>query len=727
MKQILHLLGIAIVLTFVVTLAGCIGGEPAGNLEYKTFKSCEEMKTFLKNNAGAGFEYYGYGGFGTAGNVAMPTSAPGGTKQTTESGDGATDYSTTNIQVEGVDEADFVKNDGKYIYTITGNKVVILDAYPAQNARILSEINDTGNPSQIFINGDKLVVFSETQPQVSMQQAAIFVYDVADRANPILLKNYLVDGNYVESRMVGDYVYAVITKPIQTPFQTPYYYDGYGYSEEPGLPASEDWNVSLPKIYDNGAEMPCACGDIHYFDYPDYSYVFTNIVSIDLKTDELSNDVFMTGYTEEMYVSEKNIYLTHQKRISNKEMMDIYYEEVWQKLLPANIALQIKQIMDSDLPYYEKTQNTSAIIEDYFNYLDNATKADFYEKMNDYSEAAYEKIWAEQEKTVINKLRIENGKAEYKAEGEVPGDVLNQFSMDEYDGYFRIATTTGHVSRMMTDGGPTSSNNVYILNNDMKTVGKLEDLAKGEKIYSARFLGKKGYLVTFVKVDPLFVIDLSNPTDPKVLGELKIPGYSDYLHPYDENHLIGIGKWAVPSEEENANFAWYQGVKISLFDVTDVANPAELSHVEIGDRGTDSYALHEHKAFLFSKAKNLLVVPIELAEIPEGQPKFEEGGWPAYGETVFQGAYVYDLTVENGFKLKGRITHANESEFGGQDYYYYGSPTAVQRSLYMDDTLYTISEAAVKANDLTTMDEIIRVDLPYEYENYYGYPEMRGV
>ena len=147
--------------------------------------------------------------------------------------------------------------------------------------------------------------------------------------------------------------------------------------------------------------------------------------------------------------------------------------------------------------------------------------------------------------------------------------MLNQFSMDEWNGCFRIATTRGHVSRE----GSSSTNNVYVLDSDLNVTGKLEGLAPGETIYSARFIGKRAYLVTFKKVDPFFVLDLSVPSDPKVLGALKIPGFSDYLHPYDENHVIGVGKNTVEADPGEGNFAWYQGMKVALFDVTDVANP----------------------------------------------------------------------------------------------------------------------------------------------------------
>ena len=244
--------------------------------------------------------------------------------------------------------------------------------------------------------------------------------------------------------------------------------------------------------------------------------------------------------------------------------------------------------------------------------------------------------------TGVHKIRLDNGSIEGVADGTVPGWVLNQFSMDESEGYFRIATTTGYSWGVAA----SSKNNVYVLDPEMKVVGRLEDLAPGEQIYSARFMGDRLYMVTFKKVDPLFVIDLSEPTAPRVLGKLKIPGYSNYLHPYDENHVIGLGKEAV--DAEGGDFAWYQGVKLSLFDVTDVSNPVEVAKVEIGDRGTDSPALYDHKAFLFNREMNLLVIPVLEAKV-SGQYASEAN---AYGDFVYQGAYVFDISTE-GISLRG--------------------------------------------------------------------------
>jgi uncharacterized secreted protein with C-terminal beta-propeller domain len=277
--------------------------------------------------------------------------------------------------------------------------------------------------------------------------------------------------------------------------------------------------------------------------------------------------------------------------------------------------------------------------------------------------------------------------------------------MDEHNSYFRIATTSGQVSR--TFARATSKNNLYVLDMDLNITGKVEDLAPGEEIYSARFMGNKGYMVTFRKIDPLFVIDLTDPTDPTVLGQLKITGYSDYLHPYDENHLIGIGKETVAAEE--GDFAWYQGVKISLFEVSDVSNPVEVAKYEIGDRGTESPVLDDHKALLFDKSKNLLVIPVLVAEINENQYAGEVPD-SAHGEFVWQGAYVFDVSLD-GLELRGGITHLEDSDDLLKSGYWFYSEYSVERSLYIDDVLYTISDMKVKLNNLETLAELNEVEL----------------
>ena len=686
---------------------------PSGG-ELKKFSSCSELKDFVKSGSEM---YYGYGmrtfetGLATTG--AKETQAP------STAADRSEDYSTTNVQVAGVDEADIVKNDGKYIYVVSGEKVVIADAYPAANAKIVSEIEFNGSVNEIFINKDRLVVFGrlygnywpmaeETAPMVKgyipphySSQMFVNVYDVSDRSKPILKRNITIDGDYYDSRMIGDYVYVVVNQAMN-------FYSG------------ED--IVLPRIATGSAEAKplCKCADVYYFDMLDYYQSFTTILALNSQDDlqEVTSKVFLKGSTQNMYVSLNNIYITYRKQFSQKQYQDMMYDKVILQVVPSDIAAKINQIRSSDFSSYEKWSQINELLQNYTDSLSAEKLAEFQQKYQEKMQSVQEEISKILEMSVVHKIALDKGNIEYKTQGEFPGTVLNQFSMDEHDSYFRVATTTRETSRMpLTRIGWQSNtkNHVYVLDSNLAVVGRLEDLAPGESIYSARFIGDRCYLVTFKKIDPLFVIDLAEPTNPRVLGKLKIPGYSDYLHPYDENHIIGLGKEAV--EAEQGDFAWYQGVKLSLFDVTDVENPKEISKYNIGDRGTDSYALHDHKAFLFSKTKNILVIPILLAEIDKEK---YPGGVPdnTYGDYVWQGAYVFSLTLDNGFTLKAKITHAEDNTTFIKSGYYYSSAYSVKRSLYIGNTLYTVSDKMIKMNDLDNFAEINKLQLPYTETSY---------
>jgi inhibitor of cysteine peptidase len=301
-----------------------------------------------------------------------------------------------------------------------------------------------------------------------------------------------------------------------------------------------------------------------------------------------------------------------------------------------------------------------------------------------------------QELTSIYKFAISNGKIRYVAAGEVEGHLLNQFSMDESGGNLRAATTVQGYG----NSGSYEYNNVFVLDPGMKTVGSLKYIAPDEKIYSTRFMGDRLYMVTFKRIDPLFVIDLSDPANPGILGKLKIPGYSDYLHPYDKNHLIGVGK---ETEANQWGGVSTSGLKIALFDVSDVNHPTEVGHVEIGEAGSDSEALRDHKAFLFSKEKNLLVIPVrEVQKIPL------EGKYSSYTQKIWQGAYVFGVSPDDGFSLRGKVTHSDEDSSG----YYWGSQDAVKRSLYIGNTLYTLSGSEMIVTNLADMNRLREVPLP---------------
>jgi len=710
------------------------------------FGSYEEMKSYIKiNQETSGFFDGLFGEVMRTGvlETAMPSATTGADSSANQK---AGDYSTTNIQVEGVDEADIVKNDDQYIYVVTGNKIVIINAYPAEVMKIISEIKINGSVNNIYIKDNKLIVFANDYGYYSEVKCVdlvgarcggyydssqtVEIYDISDRENPELENEILLDGNLVDSRMIGDYVYVISNKYINSNDPEP------------------------PVYYSNGAETKVMAEEIYYFPYIDDSYTFTSVMAIDLESGEFNSEVYLLGSSQNIFVSEDNIYLTYTKYREGEDYLEELAEEVYFPLLPSDYDAKLRDALKSEGYYNNKLSKINGIVKEYSLNLKGSEKSEFDSKL--YSrliafESDYQK---KREKTIIHKINVDDFDIDYENVGEVPGHVLNQFSMDEFGGYFRIATTTGQVSR---SGNSGSLNHLFVLDDEMNIVGSVEDLAEGEQIYSARFMGNRAYIVTFKKVDPLFVIDLTDPEDPEVLGYLKITGFSDYLHPYDENHVIGIGK---ETKGGNEDFSWYQGVKISLFDVSDFSNPIESAKIEIGDRGTSSEALYDHKAVLFDKERNLLVIPIELYEINESKYEGREIPDNAYGTFVWNGVYVLNIDTDE-ISVRGKITHENplipaseeligaeRLDWNGNVYIKTGEnlwktdayndeayntyltdlqvdrlpggisysdyTKKIRRSLYMDNYLYTVSLSVVKANHLNTIEDISRVDLGYE-------------
>ena len=291
----------------------------------------------------------------------------------------------------------------------------------------------------------------------------------------------------------------------------------------------------------------------------------------------------------------------------------------------------------------------------------------------------YDKLYRETESiTQILKFELCNGKIKYKAEAKVKGYINNQFSMDENNGYFRIATT----SNIEEDKKYTTINNMYVLNENMEEVGKIEGLAKGEEIYSVRYVGNKGYMVTFKQVDPLFVIDLTNPQNPQVLGQLKIPGYSTYLHPYDETHIIGFGY----NTEQKETSVITNGLKMAMFDITDVSNPKELFKINIGKNNTSSRLTYNHKALLYSKEKNIIGFPLTTYEYGNMESK----------------AVVYNIDLEKGFSIKGEIQTKNNSDDWEK---------SAERIIYVNNTYYVLSNKLIKSANMDTFEIIKEIKL----------------
>lgn len=538
-------------------------------------------------------------------------------KNETATNEVANDYSKTNTQVQGVDEADIVKTDGTYIYYLTNEKLTIINTENASQMKEMSTIkfDETFTPEEIFLNNDKIIVigkryeYDKTERKIGIDEDFLYpnymdktytsakLYNVKDKTNPTLERTVEVEGDYLTARMIGSNVYIASNK---------YMYYAYICNTYKSTELNED--DFKPHYLDTATsnETKSINFDCIYYipEFEDTNYL--NIVAFNITNNQEANVESYLGAGEEIYASKENLYVTKTK-----------YD-------------------------YERKNKTSITTE-------------------------------------IYKFNLNNANCTFAKAGDVPGSVLNQFSMDECNGYFRIATTDS-----TSWNSESNTNNLYVLNENLETIGKIEGLAKGERIYSVRFMGNRAYMVTFVETDPLFVIDLSNPTTPTVLGELKIPGYSKYLHPYDETHLIGIGE-----DTEVVNYGYgdrvvTNGMKMAMFDVTDPNNPQELYNVKIGEKGTYSELLYNHKALLFSKEKNIIAFPISITDNDY--------------KVTFQGAIVYGVSLEKGFELKTKISNS------ATDYDRYYSRNRVERIIYIKDTLFTLSNGLIKAVDLNTFE-----------------------
>lgn len=518
------------------------------------------------------------------------------------------EFSKTNVQVEGVDEADIVKTDGNFIYYLTNSELTITDV---NNVKLASKVefdNKEFSPQEIFLKDNKIVVIGITNRKVEKKNIAnteeyyptnetyttAKIYNIEDRTNPKLERTIELEGYYLSSRMIGDNVYLISNKNIYAYLCN--YYKATQLDEEEFKPKYVDTAT--------GESIKSINFDCIYYipEFEDTNYL--NIAAFNITNNEPASINSYLGAGNQMYASSTNLYITKTK----------------------------------------------------YNYDDETD-------IN----------------TEIYKFNLKDATCTFSKTGEVPGSVLNQFSMDENNGYFRIATTDS-----TSWDSESNTNNLYVLNENLEIVGKVEGLAPGERIYSVRFMGNRAYMVTFVQTDPLFVIDLSDPTNPTVLGELKIPGYSTYLHPYDENHLIGFGENTKVVNYGYGDQVVTDGMKIALFDVTDPNNPTEMYSVNIGGKGTYSELLYNHKALLFSKEKNIIAFPISIT----GEDY----------EVTFQGAIVYGLSLENGFEEKGRITNIEN------DINKYYPRNSIQRIIYINDTLYTLSRNLIKATDMNTME-----------------------
>lgn len=622
-------------------------------------KSCAELAGMLDERRPV---HYGFPLRAGAKMMAEDTMGSAVSAPQQAEGDSAagSDYSTTNIQVQGVDEADIVKTDGRYIFQVNKERVMVIRAYPHTEMAVQKVIEFTDewfHPLEIYLDAEHLVVLGTSarpgrqihpyHPYPTFSTVKTIVFDVRDKDNITRVREVEIDGSYVSSRKIDKNVYLVANK-----------FPDYYMFRESGLSVKEGLTPAYRDSLAGDGFVNVKCTDVCYFPgFCEPNYLLVAGFNLNEKR-EVEVGTYL-GASENIYASRENLYVAATERHYGPIMPMSGVREP----TPAVVPDRVPAIMPPLEP---------------------------------------------REQTTVYRFALKDGDVTYTGKGEVPGTVLNQFSMDEYDGHFRMATT-------LNAWGRESRNALYVLDSDLGICGRVEDIAPGERIYSARFMGRRAYMVTFKTTDPLFVLDLADPKNPTILGALKIPGFSNYLHPYDEHHLIGFGKDAVEAtgkeggREVPLGFAYEQGMKLALFDVTDVKNPVEKFAAGIGDRGTNSEVLNNHKALWFHREKNMFAFPVTVAEIQRRTAATPQG---EYGTFVFQGAYVYELTLERGFVLKGRITHLTDADYMKSGNWWPGSDRDVNRILHINDHLYTLSNGLVKVNDLNTLAEKRSLVLP---------------
>ncbi len=646
----------------------------------------ENLKTVLDIAQGLGCPpgWHVWGSFGGPNCSTCSMSPPPPRGASDPSDEAAQAYSTTNTQVEGVDEADFVKNDGGFIYILAGGKFQILDAWPPQEARRIAAAPVLGTPKKLFVHEDRAVVYSSLGdlPQPGTAPPGVWddsgdctygydcefkgdgmsllvtVFDISDRTALKVLREIVFTGSFLSGRRIGDMVHTVVVFP------------------EVILPDLLYWPKELKDCWRY-------CSNQVPFPYTEdqVRVMFEELRRRDLEVlDAASLADYLPSITEVRY--DGDVRTVHEGLL--RECTDFH--------LPRSGSGQsLISLVSFDIGNTEDFKATTVIGKPGAVYasLDSlyiATRQ-YRREMGPWYFEDPEQI---SEATTIHKFRLHHDRpgSDYVGSGVVKGRILNQFSMDEHLGYLRIATTAGRVP------SPDVYSTVSVLaerEGGLELVGQVDGIAPTEDIRSVRFDGDLGFLVTFKKTDPLFVLDLADPSAPAVRGELKIPGFSTYLHVLDEGHILSIGY----DVDDQGSFAWFQGIQLQIMDIASLESPRLLHKVVIGTRGSTSDAATNHLAFNYFRPKGLLALPMVICEGGEGS-QFATA-------MTFNGLQVWSVGLEKGFELVGGVPHdptgAGDSQATCSNWWT-RSNSLVKRSIFMDGFVYAVALDRIEVSAL---------------------------
>ncbi len=603
------------------------------------FKTDKEFYSYLKKVD----QLSGYGGGGMVTDmVAVPMMATA--KGASESAP-VDRVSETNVQVAGVDEADVLKVDGKNIYfapnpsyrylatPMTGaaskvssfwqgneqNKTTVVKIFPPENMGVESRINDAGD---LLLYEKNLAIISSTR---------VSGYDVTDTKNPTSKWYYdLPENSQIEtSRLLNGKLYLVSRNYI-----------------------GQDSPCPIPLFMKNAENVATIkCTDIYRpVEIANTKTVYT-VAVLNPATGQVERKVSLLGSPETtaIYMSKDNLYLTYVNQPETVSYMYGFLKSSASDLVGQTVLTRVQKLMNYDLSLAAKNTELGFILDEVRFGLTGDARLKFDNEMTNRLNKYNEKNKRLLTSTSIVKISL--GSLQVVATSKVPGTLLNQFALDEYKGNLRVATTVDPRQWLFGfNANGESVSDVYILNSNLERVGSIIDLGKTERIYSVRFIGDAGYLVTFRQTDPFYVLDLSVPTKPVVRGELKIPGYSGYLHPLSANIILGIGK-------EGSN------VKLSLFDVSSKNNPKEIDKYTLDEYWSE--ALNNHKAFTQDALMKVFFLPGS------------------------KGGYVFSYD-NNQLKLVQTV----------EDSY------AVKRAVYVNNYLYVVSDNGVVVFDEKTWERV---------------------
>lgn len=533
------------------------------------------------------------------GDTMTPPSRPAGI-----SSDMPSRYSETNVQVAGIDEPDIVKTNGQQIFynrgftmygwgirgtgpgvmdqlmvdeiapsvidptgrimpppvDIPSNQVAVVQALPVGAIEQIGGIDKIGD---LLLSGKTLIVLA---------QDGLWGFDVSVPESPVQKwrMSYFENSQLVNARMKAGVLYVMMQS----------------------YPRDDVICPIQPLMLNNSEKLSVPCTDIYHPRQPVANDSTFTVLKVDPVTGAVQGHTAFVGtaHASVMYMSAENLYTTYQIQLNTLKLVMDFFATEGKDLLPENYRQRLVKLQTYDISEAAQTLEMGQIMNDYMNTLDANSRRAFENNMQNRMQDFAKKKSRDVLRSGIVRINLDTLRVE--ASSTIPGYVLNQFAMDEYEGHLRVATT---IEGWLDIGGQLeSANDVYVLNEDLQQVGAITDLGLTERIYSARFIGDRGYLVTFRQTDPFYILDMSDPRSPKKTGELKIPGYSSYLHPLDEHHILGIGK-------EGA------GVKLSVFNVDDPMNPQEAAKYMLDEYNSE--ILQTHHAFLYDEKHKAFFVP----------------------------------------------------------------------------------------------------------------------